>query len=286
MVVSIHKALDSQEEIKNSKEKASVSSAFKQDFGVDVGDQIRIQHLDNGLVGAFTVWDIHEDSAKPVRMGERGRRKTFDTKSTFEGSVSPTVPENELTFQEAWRDSRSVETTWHDPNQTYLVALAPHGADMEACTDQIAIELYKNMPTEQCSMWAYHGFGDDAGDRFHIKSSRLQPASYPGLAAVSTADFHHAISFHVKANAGAIEIGGLADRAFREEVAEIIEAAVENSWGTVLDYEDGTYMGQNEANIVNRLTADGHSGVQVELPIYAARNYRKRIARELAEFYA
>jgi phage replication-related protein YjqB (UPF0714/DUF867 family) len=134
-------------------------------------------------------------------------------------------------------------------------------------------------------MWAYHGFGDDAGNRFHIKSSRLQPTSYPGLDTVSTTDFQHAISFHVKKNAEAIEVGGLADRGFREAVAETIEEAVENSWETVLDYEDGTYMGQSEANVVNRLTADSRSGVQIELPIYAARNYRKRIARNLAEFY-
>lgn len=285
MPVSIHKALSSQDEIKDSKEKASVSSELKQKIGVNVGDQIRIEKLDTGIVGAFTVWEIHDDSSKPVRMGARGRKKTFNTSSTFNGTISGTVPENQLTFQEAWRKSRSIETTWHEPEQDQLIALAPHGADMEACTDQIAVELYKNMPANQCSIWAYHGFGDDAGDRFHIKSHRVQSQSYPGLAEVSNTNFQRAIAFHIKKDAEKIEVGGLTDRQLRKDIAATVEEAVNEKWETELEYDEGTYMGQKKANVVNRLTADGQSGVQIELPIYAARNYRKRIARNLAEWF-
>lgn len=285
MPISVHKAISSQDSIINSKEKASISSTIQEQLGIDVGDQIRINNLDTGGVGAFTVWEIHDDGSKPVRLGQRGRMKTFDTKSPFTGTISGTVPENELTFQKAWQESRSIETTWHTPSQNHLLALAPHGGDMEACTDQIAVELFKNMPDNKCSMWAYQGFGDYAGDRFHIKSSRIRPRSYPGLAEVATTGFRHAIAFHVKNNAEAIEVGGLANKAFREDVARVLEDAVDQTWETVIDYEAGEYMGQSESNVVNRLTTDGQSGVQVELPIYAARNYRKRIARKLAEFY-
>lgn len=286
MPVRIHKALTSQQEIIDSKEKASVSQQLKEQFGINIGEQIRIRNLENDTVGAFTVWDIHTDSDKPIRMGQRGRKKTFDTKSPFVGTVSTTVPNNELTYQQAWRRSQSLETTWHEPRQDHLLALAPHGGDMEACTDQIAIELHKNMPEGRCSMWAFHGFGDDASDRFHIKSSRLHPTSFPGLANVSTADFHHAISFHVKEDAEVMEVGGLADRSVREDIAAVLEDAVNQKWETVLDYETGDYMGEKEANIVNRLTEDGQSGVQIEFPINATRNYRKRIARNLAKFYS
>lgn len=286
MALGIHKAKTSQESIINSKERASINKQVKERYGIDVGQQIRIQHLENNLVGAFTVWEIHDDPDKPIRMGQRAREKTFDTKSPFLGTLSPTVPDNELSFQQAWKRSSAVETTWHEPSQNHLMAVAPHGGDMEACTDQIAIELFKNMPDGQCSMWAFHGFGDDAGDRFHIKSGRIHPASYPGLAKVADGNFHHAISFHVKKDADVMEVGGLADRSTRKEVAQILENAVNNNWGTVLDYDKGKYMADTEVNFVNWLTEDQRSGIQVEFPINVTRNYRKRIARGLADYYS
>lgn len=285
MPVKIHKALESQEELKNSKEKASISRQMKNRHGIEVGQQIRIQNLENNLTGAFTVWEIHDSPDKPIRMAQRARKKTFNTKSPFVGTLSTTVPDNELSYQQAWRHSRAVETTWHEPLHDHLIAVAPHGGDMEAYTDQIAIELFKNLPEGRCSMWAFHGFGDNAGDRFHIKSGRVHPNSYPGLAKVADADFRHAISFHVKKDAEVMEVGGLASRSAREDIADTLRDAVNDKWETVVDYEEGKYMAETEANVVNWLTEDRQSGIQIEFPIDATRNYRKRIARRLSDYY-
>ena len=158
MAVKIHKALNSQEAILNSKEKLSVGERLSDRHGIDVGEQLRIQNLENDRVGAFTVWEIHDDPDVPIRMGQRGRTKTFDTTSPFVGTVSTTVPNTGLTYQQAWRRSRAVETSWHEPRQDHLIAIAPHGGDMEACTDQIAVELFQKSPAGRWSVWGLHGF--------------------------------------------------------------------------------------------------------------------------------
>lgn len=195
------------------------------------------------------------------------------------------IPDPELSYQEAWRRGGAVETVWHEDGQDALCALAPHGGDIEACTDQIAVELYKNRSPETCSMWAFHGFGDDAFDTYHVTSTEITAEQFPKLSYVDDVGFEHCISFHVKSDAERIEVGGLADRAFRDDVADVIETAVRGNWDTVTDHEKGKYMATTSSNVVNRLTSDAESGVQIELPIYASRNYRKRIARELADFY-
>lgn len=116
------------------------------------------------------------------------------------------------------------------------------------------------MPANACSLWAVHSFGDDAFDRFHIKSSRLHPASYPGLAELTGAEFTYAISFHVKKHADRIEVGGLAEREFRDQVAAVIEDAVDTTWETTTDHEEGKFMATTEQNVVNWLTEDSASG--------------------------
>lgn len=115
MAVKIHKALNTQEAILNNKEKLSVGERLSDRHGIDVGEQLRIQNLENNRVGAFTVREIHDDLDVPIRTGQRGRTKTFDTTSPFVGTVSTTVPNTGLTHQQAWRRSHAVETSWHEP---------------------------------------------------------------------------------------------------------------------------------------------------------------------------
>jgi phage replication-related protein YjqB (UPF0714/DUF867 family) len=99
------------------------------------------------------------------------------------------IPSSDLTYQEAWRENKSVETVWHTEGQDFLCALAPHGGDIEACTDQIAVELYKNMPSDACSMWAFHGFGDDAFNEYHVTSTKVTESRFPKLSRVSSVGF-------------------------------------------------------------------------------------------------
>jgi phage replication-related protein YjqB (UPF0714/DUF867 family) len=197
--------------------------------------------------------------------------------------MSGNVPRQDLSFREAWRRDESVETLWHPEHNNFLCALAPHGGDIEAGTDEAAAQLFKSMPDGSCSMWAFHGFGDDAFDRYHVTSTDISPDRFPKLGAIEDVGFQHCVSFHVKGNADVIEVGGAADRDFRRQVADVIEDAVKNNWSAEHRYEEIKYEGSSNTNVTNWLTCESASGVQIELPISAARNYRKRIGRGLSE---
>ena len=284
MEVVVEESTDERSKLPNSIEQASVKKSLIKKLGIQNGQQIFVYNPESRLSAAFTVFYSHQNREADVLLSENGLEPLAE-KNSFTGKLSTTVPRPSLTYQEAWKTNQAVETTWHKEGQDFLAAIAPHGGDMEACTDQIAVELYKNMSPKTASVWTVHSFGDDVFDLFHIKSNRLHPDSYPGLRQLTGIGFEHAISFHVKKDAEKIEVGGLAGDSFREQVASVVRDAVKQSWDTVTDYEDGEYMAESEDNVVNRLTVDSRSGVQIELPVYAARNYRKRIARHLAEFY-
>lgn len=200
--------------------------------------------------------------------------------------MSDTIPPSETSFHDAWRCDDSFEVLWHTSGQDYLCAIAPHAGDIEASTDQAAIELYKNMPEEACSMWAFYGFGDDAFENYHVTSSKITPDRFPALEGIFDVGFQHCVSFHVGSGLDHIEVGGLADRGFRARVAETLEEAVSEKWEAVVDYEQMEFPGKSERNITNQLTEGSQNGVQIELPIYAARNRRKNIAQALASFYS
>lgn len=195
------------------------------------------------------------------------------------------LPQQDLTFQGAWRKDKSVETLWHPSENEFLCSIAPHGGDIEACTDDAAVELYKNMPDGSCSMWAFHGFGDEAFDKYHVTSSKISSDQFPELGRIEDVGFQYCVSFHVKRGAGVIEVGGGADEELRSKVASVLEDAVNNNWEAEYRYSEIKFKGNTEENVTNWLTSDSSSGVQIELPIYASRNFRKRIARGLADFY-
>jgi phage replication-related protein YjqB (UPF0714/DUF867 family) len=200
--------------------------------------------------------------------------------------MSGTIPRQDLSFREAWRRDESVETLWHPADNDFLCALAPHGGDIEAGTDGAAIELFKHMPEGVCSVWAFHGFGDDAFEEYHITSTEISAEAFPKLGEIENVGFDHCVSFHVKGDADVIEVGGAAERGFRRRVADVIEDAVDDTWRAEHRYGEIKFQGEAEENVTNRLTHDSASGVQIELPINASRNYRRRIGRGLTEVYA
>lgn len=199
--------------------------------------------------------------------------------------MSETIPHRDLLFQEAWKTDKSVETLWHPEQNTYLCSIAPHGGDIEACTDDAAIELFKNMPKNSCSMWAFHGFGENAFENYHITSSKITPEAFPELGEIEDVGFNYCVSFHVKRGADVIEVGGAADEALRKRIADTLENAVNNNWDAEYEYGEIRFKSNSEENITNWLTEDSCNGVQIELPIYASRNFRKRIASALADLY-
>lgn len=141
------------------------------------------------------------------------------------------------------------------------------------------------MPTGRCSTWAFHGFGDDAFDESHVSSNKMSPDRVPELGKIKEIGFRYAISSHLKQSADVIEVGGGSDRRLREQLAAVLEDAVQENWDAEHRDSEITFQGHTERNVVNWLPEDSTSGVQIELPIYAARNSRKRISRNLPGFF-
>lgn len=111
----------------------------------------------------------------------------------------------------------------------------------------------------------------------------MSPSSYPGLARVSDRGFDCCISFHVW-NGSEVLIGGLADAALREQLGRRIAEAIDNKREIITDYTDMKYAGNTMQNVVNWQTDDGESGIQIELTPVLARQYRKRVARAVADW--
>lgn len=57
--------------------------------------------------------------------------------------MSSPLPRTDLSYQQVWRQDEAVETLWHSPDNEFLASVAPHGGDIESCTDEAAVELLK-----------------------------------------------------------------------------------------------------------------------------------------------
>lgn len=58
--------------------------------------------------------------------------------------MSSPLPRTDLSYQQVWRQDEAVETLWHSPDNEFLASVAPHGGDIESCTDEAAVGLSKN----------------------------------------------------------------------------------------------------------------------------------------------
>ena len=206
--------------------------------------------------------------------------------------MTPDPIPSDVSPHEAWRDDLAVETVWHERGRDFLCVIAPHGGDIEAETDTAAVELYKKMPPGSCSLWMVQGFDsapvgeNEAFDRYHVTSTEIDANRFPALATIDDVGFRYCLSFHVSGSATDFEVGGLAPRELRERVGEILTRSCDTDrWESVVDHDTGEYMGRTERNVTNRLTRDGRSGIQVEMPGAAAKAYRKTIAENLAAYF-
>jgi len=252
------------------------------DFGCEPGQQLRVHPVSEpDRAAAFTIHNIHTGPAD-VRIAKAGRERVGATEP-FEAVVDTIVPRTDLTYSEAWERDDAWETVWDD-DQNHLIVCAPHGADIESNTAQAAAIVRKRLGSTRASGWFFRAWGEDAFDRWHITSTEMSPESYPALGRVADRGFSRAVSFHVH-DESKIEVGGRASRAFRDRLAARIDDAIDGKREVITDYEKMKHRGDSKENLVNWLTNDNQSGVQIELTPVVARNYRKRIARSIAGFY-
>lgn len=142
-----------------------------------------------------------------------------------------------------------------------LAVVAPHGGEIEAYTDVQAERLAERLGA---TAWVCRGTwsGWEAFDRWHVTANALHPASFPALGRIADRGFDRAVSFHAWLQSG-VGVGGAAPLTVREAVRDAIADAVDGDYDVFL-VEDPAYRGDKPENVVNWLTADGASGIQLE----------------------
>jgi phage replication-related protein YjqB (UPF0714/DUF867 family) len=284
---SVKKAFSSQSTLIDRGEHCSLDPERLESIGLVPGSQIRVKRADD----QFALYTISETRQEPndttVRMALQGRQR-LATADEFEATIDTQVPHPTFSDVEAVENSEFVERLDDHHEHGQLVAIAPHGGAIERHTDEQAERVAALLGCERASVWRCRGFklGGGAFERWHITSTDIQPASFPLLKKISGRGFAHAIAFHGFSEADVL-IGGGAPLALKEEIGNAVERALAGSGIRVrIATESENYDGDSPDNIVNRLTAGGAHGVQIEQSIEAREGFWKAIAHAVADVYA
>jgi phage replication-related protein YjqB (UPF0714/DUF867 family) len=289
---AIRKALPSQEDLKRHREHCSADPGRLAAIGRACGQQVRVRR-DSDQYALYTVSEVvKEQPDGVVRMGLAGRRR-LGTDAEFEAVVEAQVPNPTLTQRDAKKRGEFIERLEDDGRQTGLIAIAPHGGDIELHTDQQAERVASRLEAEALtvSSWRCKGWKRDGGafDRWHITSTDLNEASFPLLASVISRGFSYAVAFHGFDGSdtlrGDILIGGTAD-ALKPELLSEIQGAVGAGVEVRIPGPDEKFGGDDPRNIVNRLAAGGAGGIQIEQRLAARTSHWRAIADTVARVYA
>ena len=121
---------------------------------------------------------------------------------------------------------------------------------------------------------------------WHITSEDIDPRSFPRLASVMTRGFVHAVAFH-GFEQDLVLVGGLAPLDVKDQIRAAIAAATAGAdFEVLLAGPTDPFNGDSQRNIVNRLSAGGANGVQIEQSLSARTGYWAPIADAVAEVYA
>lgn len=284
---SIKKALqDTQQDLIEDGELCSADPDKLATIGRAVGHQVRIRRSSSEYALYTVRSSRHESPDDVVRMGAGGRRR-LGTDAEFVATVHAQVPDPVLTEAEAEARGEFVERLADDGAYKGLIAIAPHGGQIEPYTDDQAERVAQVLASKGASSWRCKGWkdGDGAHERWHITSTDIHPASFPKLGRVISRGFKYAVAFHGFGGTGVL-IGGAAPNSLKGEIEAAVERAVAGSglWVRVARPGDAL-SGASRRNVVNRLTAGGASGVQIEQSYSARRYHTEAIADAVAGVY-
>jgi phage replication-related protein YjqB (UPF0714/DUF867 family) len=280
----VRKALDSQEDLKDRREHCSVDPHRLLEIGADVGSQVRVLTGTDDQV-LFTVSESRdEDPDRVVRIGLTGRRR-FGSEDEFDGIIDSQVPHPILDDTKAEELGEFVERL-HDGSSSTIIAIAPHGGDIELNTDRQAEQVRTRLAAFGASSWLCRGWKDNdrAFESWHITSDETNPRSFPLLDSVASRGFTHAVSFHGFGEP-LVLVGGLASEEFRKEIACAIDSATGPDVVVRVATPDDPFNGDSPGNIVNRLTTGGANGVQIEQSLTAREEHWAEIANAVAGVY-
>jgi phage replication-related protein YjqB (UPF0714/DUF867 family) len=285
---SINKALPEQDELKKRKEHCSADPEKLATIGRLCGHQIRIKRNDDEY-GLYTISEVRQENQdKIIRMGERGRER-LGTSDEFEGTVDSQVPHATWTDADAECNGEFVERLDDEEMPTALIVIAPHGGDIEPHTDQQAEHVASKLAGKGVSSWRCKGWHPrGAFAHWHITSTDIHEASFPLLNSVISRGFRYAVAFHGFVDDTIdydILIGGRAPDPLKKELKCAIEVVVGADFSVHIATPHDHFGGDHERNIVNRLTAGGANGIQIEQKKEPRERYARQIADVVADFY-
>ena len=282
---SIRRARSSQEDLTSHPEHCSADPRRLAAIGRAVGHQVRIAPSRDGY-GLYTVSEAPQENPDDVvRMGPAGRRR-LGMSGEFAAVVNSRVPHPTISEKRAEAEGEFIERLRDDGRQSRLIAVAPHGGDIERHTDRQAERVRSRLGVGAASAWRCKGWNGDRGafERWHITSTDINEASFPRLESVISRGFTFAVAFHGFDEAG-ILIGGTAPDPLKLEIQSALERATRGSGiGVRIARPNDRFGGDDPCNIVNRLSAGGN-GIQIEQSPEARTDHWRRIADAVAEVY-
>ena len=151
--------------------------------------------------------------------------------------------------------------------------------------------MASRLAAKSVSLWRCKGFkGEGAFARWHITSTDIHEASFPGLNSIISRGFTYAVAFHGFDDPEIpfdILIGGAAPYTLKQDIETAIKGAITGSDLTVhIASPDEKFGGDSLQNIVNRLTAGGANGIQIEQSPRARSSHWQDIADAVANVYS
>lgn len=260
----------------------SVDSATLAAIGREVGHQARIRRS----AAEFALYTIAEtrllELPGTVRMGPAGRER-LGPGDEFAAMIDALGPDPTRSDAAAEAAGELVERLCDGGGR--LIAIAPHGGDIEPHTDDQAEQVRVLLAAEGASSWLCRGWrpGGGAVDRWHITSADLAPACFPQLHTVIGRGFTHAVAFHGSGGSEVLVGGGATSSGLQQAIAAAIRLAT--GLAVRVATPDDRLGGNDPRNVVNRLTAGGANGVQIEQPLAARRDHGPAIAKAVVDVY-
>jgi phage replication-related protein YjqB (UPF0714/DUF867 family) len=280
----VKKAFDTQADLKSHREHCAPAARVLASLDSGPGLQLRIHH--NGEFALFTVSELlHETTDSVVRMGLGGRQRLGEEQE-FEGVLDTKVVDPVLNDKDAGDAGELVERLDDDGSQTHLVAIAPHGGDIEEHTDTQAERVHELLGPQLASAWRAKGWGtDDDGAfvRWHITSTDLNPVCFPLLNSVMSRRFAHAVAFHGFNDEPGVLIGGTAPAELKERLRDAVQQVLPQRLHVRVALPTERFGGDDPDNIVNRLSPCG--GIQIEQGPSPREDHGCDIAEVVADFF-
>jgi phage replication-related protein YjqB (UPF0714/DUF867 family) len=288
---SVKKALtSSQQDLIDHKEHCSADPRRLVTVGRALGHQVRIKRNDTQYA-LYTVSEARQESKDEiVRLGATGRQR-LNTSAEFTATVDSQVVHPTFTDAEAEANSEFVERLQDDGAHTALIAIAPHGGNIERHTDEQAERVARRLADKGVSSWRCKGFaqGGGASERWHITSTDIHEASFPFLDSVMSRGFIYAVAFHgfdEPENPIDVLVGGAAPDPLKAEIKKAIDGAIAGTgMAARIATADDAFGGDRPQNIVNRLTVSGANGIQIEQSVRARSLRGQEIADAIASVY-